>query len=624
MWKSIIKFVRGERSTSKSANFIEQILDADSEDQAFFDVVHAHFESYDESNRAQRNECFSADIDFIIDCVKTSLTSPEHLELFPRRIDAYFYIYRRITEYVELEKKHTHQLKEFQRHLHEQSAVAFKSTEGLQPNFCIENIDLLKKINIRQHLAFITEINDIDTLDIFFTLCKLSFQSSLLVDDHDRLQWIDIFSKIHHYRISFTDIISRYISYKQAFEHCPLDISAIIHLIRRLHPPKNNQTSPFDLFMNMLQNLNLDSSTFFHQFKSIFAEGLGKQLYTFAHIASLLQMLSTRNEQLFNIYLTSYSPTGSIDVIWSMFWYISKTGNINDIMQKGFSEILAQRMQTVSVETFKRYFQSTKACLKQIKDENRPRSLNIFETVFHAFLYRQLGDDQYSRRLTEEHLKQFFNVAVELSLAHNLQQPPYSLVIRHLLFKLSNNAVKKSTKITDVLERLNRLDQYLYDTHDPSNIIHDEWLSDCIFVPQEWLRVTKYDYQTLCDTYHSNRWSNYIWSKIVHLSFHKWEITKPNEILTQLNEWMNNFGHSVYDANDILTNIFVKNIFEIIIAKYIKSVLSLQSFDSILPYILKIRQETPHLIDAKLVDDFVENIKLSIKNVLLLNGKTNC
>jgi hypothetical protein len=303
---------------------------------------------------------------------------------------------------------------------------------------------------------------------------------------------------------------------------------------------------------------------------------------------------------------------------------MSKTGDINEIMHKYLSPILMEQIQTKPVDSFKEFYRSAKECLKQIKDENRSRFLKIFEEVFQAFLERQLNDKHYSGRLTESPLKQLLNIALELSSTSNLQHPSFLLIIRHLLFKLNKNIVFKSAKIESLFARLNNFDQQWCATTDPANIIRDEWLTDYIFlIPQEWLKVSKDQYQNLCDLHHNNRWSVYIWSRIVHLSFIKSEIIKPNEILMPLNEWMNNVEHNIYNNNDILTIIFVKNIFEIIIARHMKSVLSLSNVDLILQYIALIRKETPNLIDTKLVDDFVENIKQSIKDVLSLNGKTS-
>lgn len=623
VFKFFSKLLGRERTTSESAKFIEQLFDEKNQDQTFFDYTLACFQNYDESNRA-RNDHFSADIEYIIERTTKSLTSPEILKLFPQRVDTYFYIYRRVIEYLDWAKESRDQIKEFERLFYHQLVSTFESTKGCEPNLCATTIDIIKRINIRQHLASIKEIKSFETLNIFFVLCKLSFQASLLIDDRDRLEWIDIFSKINHCTMSLNDIISQYVRYKQGFEHCPLDMTAFIYLIRTLHLPKNDQISSFEVFKNMADSLNFERRLFFHQFHNEFTYGLNKKLYNFIHIASLLQMLSTHDEQLFRIYLTSYASSVNIDMMWAMFYHLSKFGDINEIMRHHLSPILTQRMQTIPIETFKKYFISLKAYLNEIKDENRFGFLNIFEVIFHGFLNRQLTDDQYSHLLLESHLKEFLDIPIELSLTLNLQQAPYLLVIRHLLFKLNKGTLSKAVKIKHSLEKVNRLGQDLQNTNDPADIIQDEWFNDLTFVgPEEWLRIKKYDYQQLCVIQHKSRWVTYIWSRIVHLSLYQSGMTKPNEFLSQLNGWMNNVEHSIYDANDILTIIFVRNVFEIIMAKQMKSVLSLSNMDALLTYILKIRQETPDLINAKLVDDFVAYVKQSITDVLLLNGRSD-
>jgi hypothetical protein len=512
-------------------------------------------------------------------------------------------------------------MKEFRKQLYEQLALTFELTQGFEPNLYLANKDLIQRINIREHLMWITEINDIKALHIFFVLCKLLFQSLLLVDDNDKLQWINIFRNIRNCKLSLMDIISQYIKYKQAFEHRPLDMPTFIYLIQTTHLPKNNQISPFEFFNSTVHTLNLDHKAFFDQFQAMFADGLKKQLYHFPHIAALLQMLSTHNEQIFDTYLKIYSSKVYNDVIWSMFLHISKTGDVNEIMQKHFSIILTQRFQSVPVEVFKQCYQSARESLKQTKEENRLRSLKIIEDVFHALLNNHVNNDAYSYRLTESHMKQLLNIALELSLANGLQHPIYLLIFRQL-FKLDKNSDYVYRKIRCLFERLNNIEQNLYETNDPTNIIRDEWLNDYIFLlPQEWLKMNKHEYQGLCDIHHNNHWSIYIWSRIIHLSIMKSEGTKPNEILVPLNEWMKNVKHDIYDTNDILTIIFVKNVFENIIAKHMKSVLSLSNINLIIQHVMHIREDTTHSIDRKLVDDFIETVKQSIKNVLLLNGK---
>jgi hypothetical protein len=624
IFKFFSKLFNGERVISELASRIEQVFRSDSEEQEFFDLVLSNFENYDESNQAHKNDNFSADVEFIIQCATTSLTSSKYSQRFSKRIDAYFYIYRRIVEYIKIAKGCNDQMKEFGKQFYRQLVSTFVSTKGLQPALCLKTIDQIRRMDIRQHPATVTEIKDAETLRIFFVLCKLSFQSSLLVDEHCRLQWIDILQKRRTWNMSLVDFISSYIEYKQAFECDPLDIPACIYLIRVMQPPKNNHASPFELFIDMIKKLNLNHKTFFDQFQTMFADGVAQQFYNYSHIASLLQMLSTTDELLFNTYITTYSSNASSDDLWKVFLQLIKIGDINGIMKNYFSLILTQQMQNIAIETFKQYYRSAEASIKQIKDENRQHFLEILEIVLHAFLNKQLNDEKYSYQFTESDLQQFLIITNKLTPTYSLQHPSCLLIIRHLLFKSGKKAIYKSGKIMDLFEKLNHFDQSLCATNDPTNMIQDEWLTDYIFdSPQKWPLITRNDYHNLCVIHHNNPWSIYIWSRILHLSFIKFEVAKSNQILVALNEWMNDVKHDIYDKNDILTIIFVKNIFEIVITKHIKSISSLPNIGSILRYILRARDDQTPLIDIKKVDDFIQNVVHSIQDILKLKGEFN-
>jgi hypothetical protein len=619
--KLISHWWNGEKKVSESANRIGCVFDDNSENKVFWDLVFNLFESYDESNRNRHNENFCNDIDFIIDCTTSSMKSPEHLKLFPQRVDAYFYIYCRTAEYNSWERKSIDQMKNLQKGFAEQLSNVFKSTNGSEPYLRVLDKDLIKRMKIRQHLTPITEIKDEQTLNIFFVLCKLSFQSSLLVDDHGRLQWIDVLPSINQWKIPLKYFITKYIEYKLAFEQHPIDLPALIHLVWKIHPPKDVQLSPFEVFNDMLCQLNLDQMTFFATYRAMFDQKMRDKFYEFSHVGALLRMLDLC-DGLFGDYLSIYVSHVPNHDLWRMFLYISKNGDINDIIQKHFSLILSQRMNGISFEAFKEHYQSTKQSLEALKDENQTRFLQILEQVVSAFLNKQLHEERYSYNYTDAKLKELLNIVLELSPTHSLQHPSCSLIIHHLLFKSDKHATNKFYKIKYLFERLNGFDQNLCETHDPVNIIRDEWLNDYIlYIPHDWFKLSKHDYQSLCNIHHNNRWSICIWSKLVNLSFLKSEIAKPNEMLIRLNEWMNHVGHNIYDATDTLTIIFVKNILEIVINKHIKFVLSLSSMESIVQYILRMREEMSYLIDTKLVDDFVENIKQSIKNITLLNSK---
>ncbi|CAF2095123.1 unnamed protein product [Rotaria magnacalcarata] len=620
--KYVSRWFKSEKEISEAANHIGSVLHDDTDEQSFFDVVFSRFDNYDQSNQAHENKTLSEDTDFIIQCAIDSLTSPEHLSRQSKQIHVFFYIYRRTAEYNEYKKRCNAQLKEFQEKLLERLGNVFKSTKGCEPNLSTTNKDLIERIDIRQHLVAVTEIKDLEKLNMLFALYKLSFQSSLVVNSDIRLQWIDIVCKIRPWSISLIDFIAQYLECKSAFEHCPLDITALIYLTRIVKLSKSVEMPPFDILHNFLHELKLDYKEFYNQFLIIFDEGIQKAFYKQAHVCQLLRILSTE-EDLFTKYLSACcAPSMSPDQLWGIFLNLSTNGGINKIMQKHLSLILTQRMQNITIETFKRCNGRSNEVLKQIKDENYQIFAGILDTVLYGFLNKQLNDQQYSCYLTDYILKEFLNIALRLSPTHSLQHPSCLLIIRHLLFKLDNYGIVISEKITRLFIRLNNLDKGVFQTDDPASIIKDEWLIDYIFhIPQDWLMLIKYDYDCLTAVCQNNSWSLYIWSRLIQLSLSKVETDKWNATVAHLNHWMINVGRDKYTANDTLTIIFVNTIFDTVIFKNSKSVLFVPNIGSILTYILDARQNNDKLVDIKQVDDFIQKVNQSIKDILSLNSK---
>ncbi|CAF2154939.1 unnamed protein product [Rotaria magnacalcarata] len=619
--KRISKWLKSEIEISEAANYVGSVFHDDSDEQSFFDVVFSRFENYDQSNQAHGNRTFSEDIDFIIQCAIDSLTSSEHLSRHSKQIHVFFYIYRRTAEYNEYKRRCNAQVKEFQEKLLERLGHVFESTKGCDPNLSTTNKDRIERIDIRQHLATVTEIKDIGKLNIFFALCKLSFQSSLVINSNIRLQWIDIVWNIRQWNISLIDFIARYLECKSAFEHCPLDITALIYLTRTVKLSKSVDMPPFDILHNFLNELKLDFKEFYNQFLIIFDEGIKKMFYKQSYVCQLLRILSTE-EDLFTKYLSACASSMSPDQLWGIFLNLSMNGDINEIMQKHLSSILTQRMQNITIETFKRCNGRSNEFLKQIKDENYQIFVGILDKVLHGFLNKQLNDQQYSYYFTDYILKEFLNIALRLSPTHSLQHPSCLLIIRHLLFKMDNYGVVISEKIKRLFARLSNLDKGVFQTDDPTSIIKDEWLIDYIFhIPQDWFMLSRYDYDYLTAAYQNNSWSLYIWSRLIQLSLSKVGVDKWNETVAQLNQWMINVNHDIYIANDTLTIIFVNIIFEMVISKNSKSILFAPNIGSMLKYILDARQNNDNLIDINQVDDFSQKINESIKETLSLNSK---
>ena len=626
------KFAGKEKKISESAAFIGKIFDDDNDEQAFFDSVLACFMNFDEFNRAYENETFLNDIDFVSESTLTNLKLHKNSSKIGNRIDSYFYIYRRIAEYVTIAKqspysswkKHADSnLQELRETLLERMTRTFIDTKGLEPKLCINDKDSLGRMNIREHLMSITEIDKMETLRTFFVLCKLSFQSSKLLDNQDHIRWIDILSKVQIRKLHLTEFMSMYMSCAQAFEQFPLDISAFIHLIGKMHLPKTNKDSPFQVYMSSLKSLNLEYTIFFDHFQPIFSIGVKDARYEFKHMYSFLVYLVQR-EHLFHKYFTIYAENTNNNDLWDMFLSLSVIIDLNGINQKQFSSNVAKRLSTAAVDVFLRYIQLALQRSMKVKDSSRLHFMKLLETIFDAFIEKQLRDDQYSYKILESELKDLLKICLRVSSIPILEQPSCLLIIQHLLFKRHTHGSNITERLNRLFQNLNEFDKNLCESNDPVPIIKDEWLKDYVLsIPQAWQQLTKTTYEKLCDNHQNNRWTIYIWSRIVNLALGKANYDNPSEILINMNKWMNDIKHNVYKADDALTIIFVISVFETIIVKYTKSVLLLPNIESIIEFIFHARQVELYSINKNHVDDFIHKGEQAIQDILVLKGKSN-
>jgi len=276
-----------------------------------------------------------------------------------------------------------------------------------------------------------------------------------------------------------------------------------------------------------------------------------------------------------------------------------------------------------SIEAFLRYTKLANQCMTKIKTDYHPRFVRIFEKIFDTFINKQLNDVQYCHQFSDSALKEFLKIGLEMSSTHNIQQPSCLLIIQRLLFQNDIRLSKIADKIKDLFKKLNDFDQDLCENNDPMIIIQDKWLQDYLLaIPEDFLHNFNQNvYQYLCDNHRNNRWTIYIWKRLVHLSILKSKPENMNEMLLKLNHWMTVIKHNIYDINDTLTIILVINLFELIIVKYTKNVLSLPNIESIISFILHSRQDQLHQLDTKQVDEFIQNGLKSIQHILLLQGK---
>ena len=94
-------------------------------------------------------------------------------------------------------------------------------------------------------------------------------------------------------------------------------------------------------------------------------------------------------------------------------------------------------------------------------------------------------------------------------------------------------------------------------------------------------------------------------------------------MLWKMNNWMKSVKHNVYNINDTLTIILVINLFELLIATYAKSILSLPNIEEIITFVFHCRKEQMYEFDVKQVDEFIRKGQKAVQQILLLQSKSN-
>jgi hypothetical protein len=272
-----------------------------------------------------------------------------------------------------------------------------------------------------------------------------------------------------------------------------------------------------------------------------------------------------------------------------------------------------RRTEDLSLDKVKHIYHTCSQCLNEKQVKNPDIFRKILDGILCGLLDKQLNDDKFSCTFKEDDLKDFLEFALHLSTTHSLQHPSCLLIIRHLLFKLDKHITNKPRKIENLFKKLIRFNNFIENDH-PADIVKDEWLDDYVFaIPSEWVRMNSSDYQILKDNHQPNKWSIYIWSRIVYLSFIKSEMTESNEILVSLDNWLNTTKHNVYVKEDYLTIILVKNIFEIIIQKSINFIFSLPNISTTIQYIFHARDDQCSFINREQVNELNKLFSMNLQ-----------
>jgi hypothetical protein len=135
-----------------------------------------------------------------------------------------------------------------------------------------------------------------------------------------------------------------------------------------------------------------------------------------------------------------------------------------------------------------------------------------------------------------------------------------------------------------------------------------------------WIQIDQDIYKYLCNNHQNNPWTIYVWSRVIQLSLLKTVKENLNMTLFKLNEWMKIVKHDVYQPNDVLTIIFVKNLFELIIVKYTNMILVLPNIETIIKFVIAIKEQQPNNINTTQVEDFIRHGLQELEHILRLKG----
>ena len=630
-WKKLFESFSGKEKLSEPATSISRVFEDEvSVEHVFFDAVLARFTSFDLFNQDQPNKAFSYDVDFIIRCLHDSLTTLEHAKKFCYRIDSYFYMYRRVEEYYAIIKSTSYwtwtlqnSVKQFKEAIINHISSSFAETKGLQPNLYVRDKELWGKVDIFEKFAGMSRV-DKSNMNLFFALCKLSLQSFILIGDYHAFQWKNVLIKIKDFYLNLQEFISSYVDSQLGFREFPLNMPAFIELVQKLSLAESADESPLFILIRIVKTLDLSTDDFLDQFRPIFERRIKLKQYRMLHVADLLVHIS-RRERIFYEYFSMYAANIDTEKLWSIFVYICEKAELSEIIQHHLVSRLANRIAVVSIDTFLQYTKLIEKWLDKKASDRRSSILKMYIAIFNAFIEKQLLDEQYSYRYYPANLKEFLGIIIKVSSnpAEALQQPSSLLIIQRLLFKNNERRANVGEQLKALFQTVADFDQGLTGNQDPVVVIDDRWLESYLLaIPQDFVsRISGEIYRSLYENPKNNHWTIYIWNRLLRLSFLKASQDNTNGTLSKLNTWMHLVKHDVYDPADLLTISFVVNLFELILFKQIKSILSLPKIDSIMNFVLALQDRDIFDLEKKHVHQFMQDAHKAIQTVLRLQGK---
>lgn len=622
MTERFTNFIKREILVSEAGESCGSVFDTNDVGLMFFESVWKRFTHFDYMHRKSSKPLFY-DVDYIIKRVTADLKSEKFAPRSSQRLDSYLYIYRLLHAYALTLGKFHDPLHEFKQCLFDRLASIFVATNGKEPNLLIRDTFHLRKMDIPEHLSSFTSIRDQKMLETFFVLVKLSMQSARMIDDgRQRFIWLDTLPKVREINFYFDEFIRSYVKYQLVFEKDPIDTPEFIYLAGRIRLPKEQEPT-YILTLAQLHTLVQPAAMkFVTRFPPLFEICVRANRFHMDDIIQFFQRIC-KHEQWLRKYLSVYASNTTTSYLWEMFVRLSKIANLRDATQEEFAPFLIDKVSDVVAPSFDRYTLSFKATLLEIPTESRSKFTETFAKIFDAFIVKQMQIPFSVYGLTRTDCKKLLKLGLEISSVELQQNTTCLRLLRRLICE--TESYQKSSladKLQCLFRNLNFLDEDLSRTYAPEQLIDDEWLKDFLIgTTQHWLKLDEDTYTHLCRRLSNERWTTYVWSRIMHMSLAKLANENPYDILVQLNDWMKRVHRHTYDPEDTFTLIFVGKLFDLIIAKLPRALSSLPKIDAIMNVLLPLRDSHAGIVNVVELNNFIKTAQGVIVEILHFKSK---
>lgn len=609
----------------------EKICIRDTDGTEFLNQIKSQLNEFEKLDGHPEYTTYLNNMYYIIQCTMKNLSSPEYNTIFQNHVNGYFYICNKIKDYHQRYQRMNNASRELSQHviqlrnkLLEKLGVVFKDSKGIEPNLDVNDLELVKYLNIRKYFSFFKTIDD-QSIYTLFALCKLLLQSLSVHPRPRNLQWENVLSN-KVFEISFEKFMSYYTDYREVLSQLPMDTNTFIYLIKTISPPTND--IPFDLkhCFSRIKQFELEPNDFFERLLTIFSKGVKNLCYNTNQIAELLWIMSNTNSTLFDRYFAEYyrNLPGSKTNILIVFFDFIKKHQINENIQNRFTHFLQVYVQQFSMKEFLDFSKKIKSYSENIQACNFDHCMVIIEATFKYFIETFSKQNSSTESMSEICWNDVLRSSLEVLPTRTLSQTSNLLIFKRLLLQYYNPKENVQYRLNTMFTNLKNCDQQLYEKNIPSNIISDKLLQDFLIdIPEEFCnQFTHHIYRDFCNEYQNNPWICFIWTRITYLSLVKLERKNSYAILQEIDKWMNNVKHSAFVAEDKLTIIFIHNLFELII-KYADPILSLPDIPCIINFIYHMKNAQIDGINTEEINNFMKRAQQEIQAILQLKGKLN-